>query len=147
MPRLTLPFNPDEIRLPVMLGVDGPTTRGLIASGQPVPRPVIASAVIDTGSNVTAIQPQVLRQLGLVVGRPARSTTAGGVQAVALFEVSVGLLPIGGLTTPVILSDRLTVIELAHPIPGTDVLVGLDLLLGCQLHIDGPNLQFTLSWP
>jgi hypothetical protein len=69
------------------------------------------------------------------------------MQAVSLFEVSIGLLPIGGLIAPVILSDRLTVAELAYPIPGTDVLVGLDLLLTCQFHIDGPAMQFTLAWP
>ena len=40
----------------------------------------------------------------------------------------------------------LRVMELANPIPGVEVLIGLDILLDCRLLLDGPARQFTLDF-
>src|SRR5688572_4408213 len=98
MAQLTLPFSPDDIRLPVFVGVDHPTTVSAVAAGQPVPRPVMGNAVIDTGTNITGVSLHLLRQLGLVAVRSHTTQTAGGSAAVDLYMVSLGIPPIAGLT-------------------------------------------------
>jgi len=42
--------------------------------------------------------------------------------------------------------SNLMVTELAHPIPGVDVLIGMDVLLACRLIVDGPARQFALEF-
>jgi hypothetical protein len=41
--------------------------------------------------------------------------------------------------------DR-NVLELANPIPGLDVLIGMDLLLTIKMILDGPRKQFILEF-
>jgi hypothetical protein len=40
----------------------------------------------------------------------------------------------------------LIVMEMPSPIPGVDVLIGLDVLLDCKLLLDGPARSFTLEF-
>jgi hypothetical protein len=40
----------------------------------------------------------------------------------------------------------MNVLELANPIPGVDVLVGMDVILTCKMMVDGPVGQFTLDF-
>ncbi len=42
--------------------------------------------------------------------------------------------------------DDLLIMELIDPIPGVEVLIGLDILLDCRLLLDGPGRQFTLEF-
>jgi hypothetical protein len=42
--------------------------------------------------------------------------------------------------------DNLLVMEMPSPIPGVEVLIGLDILLDCKLLLDGPARQFTLEF-
>jgi hypothetical protein len=41
---------------------------------------------------------------------------------------------------------NLLVSELTATLPDADVLVGLDVRLGCRLLLDGPGRQFTLDF-
>jgi hypothetical protein len=40
----------------------------------------------------------------------------------------------------------LTVMEMPSPIPGVEVLIGLDILLNCKLVLEGPARRFTLDF-
>ncbi len=51
-----------------------------------------------------------------------------------------------GLAGATVLVRDLEVSALAHPIPGTDLLIGLDLLLDCRLFVDGPARTFTFDF-
>jgi hypothetical protein len=40
----------------------------------------------------------------------------------------------------------LVVMEMPIPVPGVEVLIGLDILLDCKLLLDGPARQLTLEF-
>jgi hypothetical protein len=146
MPRVAYSIGQDDqLRLEVFVGPDAATLVGSTAAGQSSPKPVHAHAVIDTGSNVTAVSPHLLRQVGAVRHRQSTSTSVSGSTVVVLYYVSVGIPAGGALPAPIVLNPRLLVMELPNPIPGADVLVGMDILLGCQLLVDGPNRSYTLD--
>lgn len=145
MTRLTVSFTPDDIRLPVFVGLSMPDHAKAAAAGLPIPNPIVLTAVLDTGANVSAVSPAVVRQLGLLPVRLQANQTASALVRVRLFEVSVGLATGPGIPVPVLLSPQLLVTELLTPNVNFDVIFGLDLLLGCQLFIDGPARTCTLD--
>ena len=55
----------DGLTLGGMIGLDGADTAALVAAGKPVPAPILARALIDTGSDVTCVTITLLRRLGL----------------------------------------------------------------------------------
>jgi hypothetical protein len=146
MPHLTFSIKGIEYTLDVLIGVDGKTMAGLQAAGQPIPAPVRARGQIDTGTDVTAVAPQVLQQLGLVPVGSASTQTAGGPVSVNVFEVSLTVSGPGGAAGPMLVRPNLLVTELATPLPNIDVLIGLDILSECLVVLDGPGRQFTLAF-
>ena len=93
----------------VMIGSDGPTIdlavavgrawqRRLATRGTPVPSPTTVRALIDTGSDLSAVHPQVLQQLGVqAIGsvRIRRPGVGGGFRLAAMFDIQ---LSIGGVS-------------------------------------------------
>jgi hypothetical protein len=142
--QLDIPYRKDQIGFPILVGLDHSATVAAIAHGQPVTRPKLCHAVIDTGSETTAVDPSVIPALGIRSQSVASSQTASGTVWVNLYSVSVSLLPIFGLTQAVVLDTALIVSELTTSIPNIDVLFGLDLLHHCKLVIDGPKRTYTL---
>src|SRR5262249_9975569 len=65
---------------------------GLVAAGQPIPPPLQARALVDTGSNVTAVAPWVLHQLAVPAASSTSNHTAGGIVKVKLYQVSVSIM-------------------------------------------------------
>jgi hypothetical protein len=63
MASLTYPLDPDAIRLAVLITWDSDEIRVAAAAGLPVPQPMRAFAVIDTGAIPTAIGSNVVQQL------------------------------------------------------------------------------------
>src|SRR5262245_30931850 len=53
------------LEVPVLVGVDGQQTIDLLAAGQPVPPPLLARGLLDTGSDVAAVAPWILRKLAI----------------------------------------------------------------------------------
>lgn len=102
--------------------------------------------MFDTGTNITVINREIVRQLGLTPLRQHQSTTGGGVVWVDLYEVSLGFPPVFGLTTTTVLDDKLLVALLPDLPDDHEVLFDMDLLNRCRLFIDGPALSFTLDF-
>jgi hypothetical protein len=74
--------------------------------------------------------------------------TAAGVSRVTVYEASVsatgpGTPPPTGAVRPT--WPTVEVLELAHAPPGTDALIGLDLLLRLHFLVDGPAGTFSLT--
>jgi hypothetical protein len=88
----------------------------------------------------------VLQQLGLTSTGQGSSQTAGGLAAVNLFEVSLRIPSPGNDPGSMLTRLDLMVMELPSPIPGVDVLIGLDILLDCKMLLDGPARRFTLEF-
>jgi hypothetical protein len=145
MPLLTFPIPAVELTLTVVLGPSRPVMQAHVASGQPVPV-VRAAAVLDTGTNVTCVARAVLRRLRLTPVRRNRSQTASRKMAVRLFRVSITVPPAGNLPGASLTLPDLEVMELPQPLPGVEVLIGMDILLHCKLLLDGPGRQFTLEF-
>jgi hypothetical protein len=146
MPQLTFPIPADELRLNVVLGHNRKALKAILAAGQSIPKPLWASAVIDTGSNITCANSTVLQQLGLSLFGQSASQTVGGMRAVNLFEISLSTPPPGNVAGPMLTRSDLIVMELPVPIAGVDVLIGMDLLLNYKLMVDGPVRQFALDF-
>jgi hypothetical protein len=146
MAQLTFAFPSGEPKLTVVVGHGRNALSTLLAAGQPIPQPIWTGGVIDTGSNVTCVTPAALQRLGLLsIGQSSSHTVAGQV-AVKLFEVSLSIPPAGNVQGPMLTRRDLVVMELPIPIPGVEVLVGMDVLLDCKLILDGPARRFTLEF-
>src|SRR5262249_19019032 len=142
----TSPPESEGVGLPGVVGHTRQAIRARLGAGQPLPSPVWTTAVIDTGSNVTCVTPGVLQRLGLSVLAQGSSQTAAGVAAVNLFQVSLSIPPPANVPGPMLTRRDLVVMEMPSPIPGVDVLIGLDVLLDCKLLLDGPARRFTLEF-
>src|SRR5262249_49228583 len=125
------------------IGLNGNDTATLVVAGQPVPPPIATRGEIDTGASVTAVAPWVLRQLALRPAGFAANQTASGTVQVDLYQVSLSITDPANPGGPMLAHPTLLVSELAVTLPA-DVLIGMDVLLECQLLLDGPAGRFTL---
>jgi hypothetical protein len=146
MAQLTFPIPSGELKLTVIVGHNRKALAAVLAAGQPPPSPIWTTGVVDTGTNVTSVTPLVLQQLGLFSTGQATSHTVSGQTAANLFEVSLSIPPPGNVAGPMLTRRDLTVMEMPSPIPGVEVLIGLDILLDCKLLLDGPAREFTLEF-
>jgi hypothetical protein len=136
----------DEPTLPVAVWLNALEARAAQAAGLPLPGLVWGTGFLDTGTNVTCVAAAVLRQLGLQSVGQGGSHTARGLVVANLFEVSLSIPTPGPRPGPMLTRDTLRVMELSDPIPGVEVLIGLDILLACRVVLDGPGRQFTLDF-
>ena len=146
MPRLTIDFTAEDIRLPVLIGPDRSVIAAAIAGGGQVPKALRATALLDTGTNITAISADLIARLGLVKVDDGETQTASGVATVDLFSISLGFPAEKGLTAPAVLVSELKVMALSVEIEGVDVLFGLDALLNCHMLFDGPGLTLLIDF-
>jgi hypothetical protein len=146
MAQLTFAVTRAGLAVPVWIGLAGQTTAALAAAGRPIPAPVRASGLLDCGTDVTAVAPWILQQLGVSVITTTSTHTAGGQVTVNLARVSLGITdPSQPAGAPWLTQPNLLVTELVTTLPDADVLIGLDVLLECKLVLDGPARRFTLE--
>jgi hypothetical protein len=103
-------------------------------------------ALIDTGADVTAVAPAVLRQAGAVLLRSVPTLTAAGSVRVQLFEVSLTVSGPAGAAGPMFVKSTLVVTELATLLPNLEALIGQDVLAECLFLLDGPRRHFVLGF-
>jgi hypothetical protein len=143
---LTFPVTPAGLEVPVLIGLNGSATASLRAAGLPVPPPVRARALLDSGTNASAVAAAVLRQLPVVHVSAAQTHTVAGPSAVRFFEISLSIDDPNPAGSILCTQPQMVVLEWTNPPPDTDVLIGLDLLLEGKLLLDGPARQFTLEF-
>jgi hypothetical protein len=71
--------------------------------------------------------------------------TAGGSIQVDLYEVSIGLPPVFGIPSTLVLEDMLTVGEIPGALPDVEFLLGMDVLRLCVLTLNGPAGTVSLD--
>jgi hypothetical protein len=130
----------------VLIGLDKVRLDGLLAQGLPLPAPITCRGALDTGTDVTAIDPSLVGRLGL--GQPIQgaSHTALGRANVRLSLASVSITNLRVPSAPMWSFPSLTVMELPAPLPTIEVLIGLDVLLTGQFILDGPGQTFSLDF-
>ncbi|MCI0462492.1 MAG: retroviral-like aspartic protease family protein [Gemmataceae bacterium] len=146
MPHLSFATSRDGPALEVLIGADGARTAALHQAGAPIPRPLQVRALIDTGSDVTAVAPRVLQQVGAVLLTSVPGLTASGPVSAQLFEVSLNVFGPAGAAGPMFVKSTLVVTELAAALPNIEVLLGQDVLAECLFLLDGPRGHFLLGF-
>jgi len=144
MPHSTFPLSPDGLIVQAMFGWNGPDMAALVQAQRPVARPVHVRSQVDSGSDATAIAPQIVQQLGLVSIVPGLTQTAGGMVPVNLYRVSISISGLGG-TGPVVVLPDVLASELTVSLPNIEALIGMNVLRECLLILDGPGNQFILG--
>jgi hypothetical protein len=144
--QLTFPLTKAGLSVPVWVGVSGSASAALLSAGQPIPAPVQAQGLVDTGTDATAVAAGLLQRLALSPVRSTTSHTTGGPVRVRLFKVSLSITDPGQPSAPWFTEPDLLVMELPTVLPDADVLIGLDILLTLRLHLDGPARRFTLDF-
>jgi hypothetical protein len=139
-------MSPDGPTLEVVVSLAGHQLAALQQAGAAFPRALPLRALIDTGADVTAIDPSVMQQLGMVSHLKASTLTAAGQVEVKLYEVSMTISGPLGPVGPVFVRPTLLVTELAAPLPNLAVLIGRNVLAECLYLQDGPGGYFLLAF-
>jgi hypothetical protein len=144
MPQITFPFDLSGMFVDVMIAPSGGVLTAMKNAGKPFPSPVWGKAMIDTGTNVSAVSIAILESLGIQPESEVETRGIGGEMDVGYYEVSLTIM------------NRATgsQIEYAPPdvkvigidVPDIDALIGLDLLIGCRMMFDGPGGEFSLHF-
>jgi hypothetical protein len=117
-------------------------------SGNPVPPPAEVVALIDTGAEVTCLDPSVIARLGVsptivtLVNAPA----AGGVGSTLRYDVDLEVPhPSNPSVTPLEIPE-LEVLEMQLNSFGVEAILDRDVLASCVLIYDGVGNSFTLTY-
>src|SRR5262249_32358958 len=89
LPQLTYPVTADGLAADVRVNLDVATLHTLNAVGRAVPASIPATALIDTGTDITAVAPSILQQLGVPVYAHRRTQGIGGPVPVRVFRVAL----------------------------------------------------------
>jgi hypothetical protein len=148
MPVLTDALSPAGAIVDVQIGWSDPAARTLRASLRPVPPPVEAKALIDTGADSSCVDPAIIQALGLPVGGFAMINVPahGGLTFATQHDASLSILHTSGDARMNLAMGSVLVVELAIGVLGYQVLLGRDVLAGCRFLFDGPADSFELSY-
>src|SRR5262249_31921471 len=91
MPGLIFPIATDGLRVPVLIGHDSARLQAFQVAGMPLPTPLHAQGLLDTGTDVTAVGPSLLNTLGLQAAGSVQTQTASGLVIVQFYKVSITL--------------------------------------------------------
>lgn len=132
----------------VRIGLTHMAAVSLRRSGSPVPPAQEVSALIDTGAEVTCIDPSVANRLGLIpknvglLNVPAVS----GLTVNYLYDVTLVIPHPTAATPQQLIVPDLEVSEFPLNSRGCEALIGRDVLAYCVLIYDGLSGTFTLSY-
>jgi hypothetical protein len=147
MPHLAFPFGPEGLDLEVVIGLDADSMQMLQVSGQAVPAGRRVRALIDSGSDATAVAPAVLQALGVPPRQSVQTQTAGGVVLTQTYAISLSIFGPAGAQGPTLAIPVLVATALQHAPPTIEALLGMDTLRDCLLIVDGNSQTFTLAFP
>lgn len=149
MPRLTGTWTlSDGAVVPVRIGIAAADVQALRAAGRPIPQPVETTALIDTGAEITCLDPSVLARLALpFIGiTPVNMPAGGGLTGGARHAGSLVVPHPSGRPRDDFRVPTVTFTEIDLGALGYEMLIGRDLLVLCVFRLDGPNRTFTLDY-
>jgi Aspartyl protease len=144
MVQLTFPIVSAGLVADVLVNLEAPLLLPLRSSGGG-PAPIPAKALVDTGSDITAVALPILQQLMIPPIRQATTHSLGGPIPVNLYRVSLHIFDSQNVASQWLSEPSLVVMELVPGFP-FDVLLGMDILLTCMMLLDGPARQFSLDF-
>lgn len=142
--RFVLGASVDQLReegalLQVTVGQPKDVADSLRSQGKPVPDPVSAMAMIDTGASITAVDQELAQKLGLVQTGAAPIAGVTGVQNQPIYAANLAL------ANPSVALDPWKMIGSPLNIQNFQVLLGRDFLEQLTLVYDGSSGNFTLA--
>jgi hypothetical protein len=144
---LTLPIGLQGPIIAVLIGANTSHQAALRNAGQPIPRLVPAKLVIDTGSNQTIVDRNIVAQVPALPTRAVLVDAHQSRQSMTRHDVAIYLPKASGgcqlwlQVLPVLAGEML-----AHKERGLDGVLGRDVLDGCLFTYNGPEQTFTLSF-
>jgi predicted aspartyl protease len=147
MPHFTLNHGPMGPLIHLFIGVSEPRGVALLKAAVPVPQAVMVKALVDTGASHTAVDPSVMKSLGLTPRRIAKTitpSTGAAPHKCHTYDVSIHV-PLGVATA--LFSKNaweVTCLELKHQ--GFEVLLGRDILADGILVYDGRAGTFAMAF-
>ena len=145
MSRLTFPITADGLMVDVRVNVDSAALASLQGNGKPIPPSIEAHGLIDTETDISAVAPSILQQLGIADFETRETQGLAGPVQVRVFKVTLFIVDAAQLHLPWFMLPDLFVMELPSVLP-VDVLIGMDVIRTCKLLVDGPASQFTLDF-
>lgn len=145
MPLITLDILPFGPVIDILVGVTKPRAEMLKKDGKTEPQPVQVRGLVDTGASCTAIDPDVLKQLGLdPKGTTQIQTPSTGKLPHTCNQYDVSLyLPHPSVVFRI---PALPVIESCLSNQGIGALIGRDVLANCFLFYNGAVNRFALAF-
>jgi hypothetical protein len=148
MPTLSDAIGSDGPLLRVEVGVSRSHRRRLRAANRPVPQALSLTALIDTGAEITCLDPRAVARLQLQSGSyvPVNAPSLGGLSFPNAYDVSLTVLHPSGNPADNLTVHDLPVAELPLGAFRIDLLIGRDVLALCRFDYDGPAGTFTLAY-
>ena len=147
MPHFTLTHGPLGPLIHAFVGVSDPRQGALVKAGLAVPPPLVVKALVDTGASHTAVDPSIMKALGISPRRIAQTITPStGAKPHKCYSYDVSFhVPLGTVTS--LFSKgawEVTGLELKHQ--GFEVLLGRDILSEGLLVFDGKAGTFSMAF-
>jgi hypothetical protein len=149
MPILTAPVvTPDGPLVRILLGPSRSQVHSLRLAGRPLPQPVELTALVDTGAEVSAVDPGVITGLGLPLKAAglANVPATGGPTETWARPASLSILHPSNQPILNLVISALDLFEVPLTGLGYEALIGRDVLSRCVLIYDGPAAVFTLAY-
>ena len=132
----------------VLFGWSATAVGQLRARLRPIPQAITARALLDTGAEVSCLDPSLVQALGLPWRgpTPAIVPAAGGLTFRPQHDIALTVLhPSGSARDNLVIGD-LIVLEVPLVALGYQALVGRDVLAKCRFLYDGPGGRFRLTY-
>ncbi|HEY5048227.1 MAG TPA: aspartyl protease family protein [Rhizomicrobium sp.] len=129
----------------VHVGVSAQRHAALTQAGQPVPAPILANLLLDTGASCTSIDASVIAQLGLQpTGTQGILTPSTGATPHQCSTYDVSLMIPGA--TPQKIIPAIAIIDGNYLSQGHHGLIGRDALRDARVVYSGPDGYVMLSF-
>src|SRR5579863_126674 len=148
MPHFTLQISAQGPIVDAGIMVGSARQQALEAAGLAVPAPQMIRALIDTGAAISAVDPTVLKTLGLSQTGEAEihtPSTKGVAVTTPTYDVKIAINASrpGDLH---FISETIQVTATDLSVHGFHALIGTDILKSCILHYNGADGMFTVCY-
>jgi len=148
MPILNGTLQAEGALVDVLLGWSDAAAHAQRSALRPVPPPLQVQALVDTGAEVSCVDPSLIQTLGL----PLHSITlanlpaAGGFTPGMQYEANLTIVHPTGQSGWNLVMRNMLVVELPLRALGYQALVGRDVLAVCDFLYSGKTGTFTLTY-
>jgi hypothetical protein len=148
MPQIAGPLVPEGAIIGILVGLSRSDVLNLRLALGPVPQPMQLRALVDSGADVTCLDPSVIQALALPWDRPALANMPAtvGLMPSSLYRAGVNLVHSSGNTKLDFVAADLLICELPLGLLGYDAVIGRDILDRLRFLYDGPGRSFSLDY-